>query len=121
MRIPRPAPGKGKHWLLATLALVAASAMAVWWGLAATLTKPTWQTVAFSSQGNQGILLKFEVRRPEGMAVRCQLLAKELGHAVVGTAEVLLPAELGRDVTQTHLIRTTSEAVAAEVRSCREV
>ncbi len=109
-------------WVLATLGLLAMTAVAVWFGLAASLTKPTWQTVGFAAaDGEQGIVLKFLVRRPEGMAVRCQVIAKERSHAIVGTAEVTIPPEWGVEVVTTQLIRTTSPAVAAEVRNCREI
>lgn len=121
MPIPRPAPGRARLWLLATLGILAMTAVAVWFGLSASLTKPTWQTVGFSSPDRSTILLKYSVVRPEGMPVRCLLLAKDGRHAVVGSLEVDLPPEWGSPVENTQAIRTTSQAVVAEVRSCREM
>lgn len=97
------------------------TAIAVWFGLAASVTKPTWQTVGFSSPDRSTIVLKYSVIRPEGMLVRCLLQAKDSRHAVVGSLEVDLPPEWGTNVQTTQAIRTTSQAIVAEVRSCREM
>lgn len=120
MPIPRPAPGRARLWILATLGILAMTAVAVWFGLASSLSKPTWQTLGFTSAGPRAIVVKYSVHRPEGMTVRCRLQAKALSHAVVGSTEVLLPAEWGRIVETTTTVRTTQFAVAAEVRSCQE-
>jgi hypothetical protein len=121
VRLPRPAPGQAVWWVLGSTAIVAATAVMVWFALAASLAKPTWQTLGWIVQDARSVDVKFEVRRPDGMTVRCTVLAKDLSHAVVGSLDVDLPAEWGRSVAQTTRVRTTSQAVMGEVRTCREV
>lgn len=121
MPIPRPAPGKAKLWLLATAGILAMSAIAIWFGLAAVVGKPNWEDRSFKVVSDRETLIKFAVRRPEGMTVRCEVQALDQAHAVVGRSEVILPPELGTEFEQTALIRTTSRAVTARPYQCREV
>ncbi len=97
------------------------SAMAIWWGLAATVTKPNWEPRSFSVVSDRETLIKFAVSRPEGMTVRCEVQALDQAHAVVGSTEVILGPELGKYVEQTAVIRTTSRATTARPYQCREV
>ncbi|MHB8184531.1 MAG: hypothetical protein ACYDDU_00330 [Dermatophilaceae bacterium] len=42
MQIPRPVPGTARGWVFGTLAILLGCAIAVWFGLASTLGKPSW-------------------------------------------------------------------------------
>ena len=121
MRIPRPAPGRGKIWLLATACLLVATAIAIWWGLAATLAKPTWTTITWDVQGDHDIVVKYEVTKPTDMTVVCLFDAQALDHSAVGSKEVTLgpvPERTRRYETQ---LRTTTRAVTGTLRNCREI
>jgi hypothetical protein len=119
--LPRPAPGKARLWILSTLGILAMSAIAIWFGLAAVVGKPNWEARSFKVVSEKETLIKFAVSRPAGMTVRCEVQALDQAHAVVGRAEVVLGPELGAQVEQTALIRTTSRAVTAKPYQCREV
>lgn len=119
MPLPRPPKGQEKLWALGALVIVVSTVIAVWWGLASTLGKPTWRNVAWHVDSPQVTQVTFEVNRPDGMAVTCRIEAQEVGHGVVGSLDVTLPAELGTQVVQTVSVRTTSAAVIGQVRTCR--
>jgi uncharacterized protein DUF4307 len=97
------------------------TAVAVWFGLASTVTKPLWQTVSWKVESPQMTLIKYEVTRPEGMTVSCVFEAQEVAHGLVGRKEIVIPASLGRHVVDSVVLRTSSEAVIGQIRSCREV
>ncbi len=118
---PRPAPGKARLWILATLGIALMSAIAIWFGLASVVGKPNWEPRSFDVLSDKEIILKFAVSRPDGMTVRCEVQALDEAHAVVGRTEVILGPELGKFVEETAMIRTTSRAVVAKPYQCREV
>lgn len=97
------------------------SGIAIWFGLSAVVGKPNWEPRSFKVVSDKETLIKFAVIRPEGMTVRCEVQALDRAHAVVGREEVILGPELGAQVEQTALIRTTSRAVTARPYQCREV
>lgn len=121
MRIPRPAPGRAKIWLLATVALIVATVIATWWGLAATVGKPSWQDVAWDVKDERTIDVKYRVTRPQDMTVVCVIEAQAENHAVVGTLTVTIGPSDRSEVVQTSTLRTTNLAVRGGVRTCRDV
>lgn len=121
MRIPRPARGRAKIWVLATVLFAAATTLAVWWGLAATVNKPSWSTITWNIQSDRDIEVTYRVSKPADMTVLCVVEAQGMDHALVGSREVTLgPSGHREEIYQTWL-RTTTRAVAGKVRNCREI
>jgi len=118
MPLPRPAPGTLKWWVVGTIGVSVGVALAVWFGLSATLGLPAWQTMGFKIVDNRSVWVDFEVHSPDGKDLMCTVHALSRDFAVVGSTEV--PIELGgadsarRQVT----VRTTSLAVTGEVETC---
>lgn len=121
MRLPRPAPGRAKIWLLATIALTVATVIAVWWGLAATVNKPTWQSVTWDIRDDRSVVATYAVSKPTDMTVVCVIEALGMDHALVGSREVTLGPAQEREKTYRTEVRTTARAVSAKLRNCREI
>ena len=116
--LPRPAPGTTKWWVVGTIGIAAGIALAVWFGLSATLGQPSWQTVGYKVVDDQTVRVTFEVSRPGGKALTCTVEALARDFGVVGTAQVDVPASSDETSTQTASLRTTSRAVTGQVRTC---
>jgi hypothetical protein len=119
--IPRPAPGKGRGWALATIGILIGCAMAVWWGLASTVGHPTWTLESYHVIDDRNVDVTYLVSRPAGRDVTCVVRALDRAFATVGLVEVQVPASEGSDgssVRRTTRVRTTNRAVTGVVRSC---
>ena len=116
--LPHPAPGTTKWWVVGTIGIAAGIALAVWFGLSATLGQPSWQTVGYKVVDDQSVRVTFEVSRPGGKALTCTVEALARDFGVVGTAQVSVPASSDETSTQTASLRTTSRAVTGQVRTC---
>ena len=64
MPIPRPAPGSAKRWVVATTGILLGSAMAVWWGLASTVGKPSWTLMSYHVVDDRNVDVTYLVSRP---------------------------------------------------------
>ena len=116
--LPRPARGTLKWWLIGTLGIGAGIALAVWFGLSATLGQPSWETIGYKVVDDQTVRVTFEVNHPDGKALTCTVEALARDFGVVGTARVPVPASADETSTETATLRTTSRAVTGQVRSC---
>ncbi|MDC5696931.1 DUF4307 domain-containing protein [Intrasporangium calvum] len=118
MPLPRPAPGTLKWWVVGTIGIGLGVALAVWFGLSATVGLPAWQTMGFKVVDNRSVWVDFEVYSPGGKDVTCTVHALSRDFAVVGSTEV--PVELGGvdTVRRQVTVRTTSLAVTGAVDSC---
>ncbi|MGW5241861.1 DUF4307 domain-containing protein [Monashia sp. NPDC004114] len=116
--LPRPAPGTTKWWVIGTLGIAAGIALAVWFGLSATLGQPSWQTTGYKVVDDQNVRVTFEVSRPGGKALTCTVEALARDFSVVGTSQVQVPASGDETSTETASLRTTSRAVTGQVRTC---
>ena len=115
--LPHPAPGTTKWWVIGTVGVLAMSAIAVWFGLSATLGRPAFETVGYKVVDDRTVRVTFTLTRPEGRALTCTVEALARDFSPVGTARVEVPA--GPDtVTTTATLRTTSRAVTGQVRDC---
>ncbi|HEX6055161.1 MAG TPA: DUF4307 domain-containing protein, partial [Intrasporangium sp.] len=93
-------------------------ALAVWFGLSATLGLPTWQVTGYKVVDNDSVRVDFEVHSPGGKNLVCTVHALARDFAVVGSTDV--PVQLaGSDSTRTSVtLRTTSRAVTGDVKTC---
>ncbi len=118
MPIPRPAPGKARAWVLGTIAILLACSIAVWFGLASTLGKPSWTTLSYHVVDDRTVDVTYLVSRPTGRDVTCVIRAMDKGFATVGLLGVGIPGSESQSVKLTSRIRTTTRAVTGVVKSC---
>jgi hypothetical protein len=118
MSLPKPAPGTFKWWIIGTIGIGGGIAMAIWFGLSASLGVPTWETLSSKVVNDQTITVRFQVTRPSGQPITCQVRALAKDFATVGSIEVKVPQADGDTSEESVTFRTTTRAVAGEVRTC---
>jgi hypothetical protein len=116
--LPRPAPGQLKWWVVGAVGILAGVALAIWFGLAATLGQPSWQTLGYKVVSDQQVRVDFEVYRPGGTALTCTVEALARDFSPVGTSNVRVPASADETTNESVTLRTTSRAVTGQVRTC---
>jgi hypothetical protein len=118
MPLPKPAPGTLKWWIVGIIGVGGGIALDVWLGLAATLGKPTWQTVSYKVVDDRTVTVTFDVTRPSGQPITCLIQALGADFATVGSIEADLP-QADTDTTREHVtVRTTTRAVTGTVKTC---
>lgn len=118
MSLPKPAPGTLKWWIVGTIGIGGGIAMAIWFGLSATLGVPTWETLSFKVVNDQTVTVKFQVNRPSGQPMTCHVRALAKDFSTVGSVEAKVPRASSDTSEQTVTFRTTTRAVSGEVRTC---
>lgn len=118
MPIPRPAPGTAKWWVVATVGILLGCAMAVWFGLASTVGRPTWTNLSYRVIDDTTVDVTYRVSRPIGREVTCLIRAMDRGFGTVGQVQVAVPGSDQKSVQRTTRLRTTTRAVTGVVRSC---
>ena len=118
MPLPRPAPGTGRWWLVGTVGVVLASAVAVWLALANTVGRVTWVDTGYKVLDDRTVRVEFDVHREPGTAVTCRLEALDRSFGVVGTLDVEIPATDTRAVHHEAQVRTAARAVTGVVKTC---
>ncbi|HEY9493734.1 MAG TPA: DUF4307 domain-containing protein [Intrasporangium sp.] len=118
MPLPRTAPGTLKWWVIGSIGIAIGVALAIWFGLSATVGLPTWQVTGYKVVDDDSVRVDFEVHSPGGEDLTCTVQALAGDFAVVGSTDV--PVELaGADSTRTSVaLRTTSRAVTGDVKTC---
>jgi hypothetical protein len=116
--LPRPAPGQLKWWVIGAIGILAGVALAIWFGLSATLGQPSWQTLGYKVVSDQQVRVDFEVYRPGGTALTCTVEALARDFSPVGTSSVRVPASADETTRMSATLRTTSRAVTGQVKTC---
>jgi Domain of unknown function (DUF4307) len=116
--IPHPAPGTAKWWFVATIGIALGCAVAVWFGLAGTVGRPSWQDLGYRVIDDRTVDVTYLVSRPVGRDVTCLIRALDQGFGTVGLLEVRIPGSDASSVQRTTRVRTTTRAVTGVVRSC---
>src|SRR5690606_514388 len=98
--------------------VIAMTAVAIWFGLAATSGKVSWYNAGFSIVSDEQIDVRFDVRRDPSRAVICDLHALDGDHARVGTGQVTVPPAETSPTRHVEPLRTVSRAVTGYVDSC---
>ena len=118
MPIPRPAPGATKSWVLSAIAIALGCAVAVWFGLASTLGKPTWTNLGYDVIDDRNVDVTYLVSRPSGRDVTCVIQALDQGFGTVGRLDVDIAGSDSQSVKRTTRVHTTTRAVTGVVKSC---
>jgi hypothetical protein len=120
--LPRPAPGTAKWWVIGTLGVAVGVAIAVWFGVSATVGLASWTTTGYKVVDDQTVRVIFELNRPAGKTTTCTIQALARDFSTVGSIDVAYPPPpSGTDsltTTETVTLRTTSRAVTGEVKTC---
>lgn len=106
-------------WTIGILGCLAMTAVAVWWGVSATVGRIQWQMQSYAVVSPAEVTVTYRIDRPRDTAVVCSLKALDSSFGAVGIAEVTIPAGPDRQVTQTSTIRTRALAVTGTVDTCR--
>jgi hypothetical protein len=93
-------------------------ALAVWFGLASTLGKPSWTTLGYHVVDDTTVDVTYLVSRPIGREVKCVIRALDQSFATVGLLDVEIAASEAQSVRRTTRVRTTTRAVTGVVKSC---
>ncbi len=117
MPTSRPAPATRRWWVIGLLGVGGSTALIVWWGLAVTVGAVTPQVTAYAVTSDSSMRLDYQVHRPEGVAVTCELTALDVRKAPVGTVVDEIPAGPS-SVQRTVTLKTAHRAVTGVVTSC---
>lgn len=112
----------GRHarfwWAFGTVAVLAMTALAVWFGIAGSVGKVHWTNTGFELHGDTSVDVRFDVTRDPGRTVVCELQALDESHARVGTTEVTVGPSESSPSRHIESVRTTSAATTGYVDSC---
>ena len=83
MPLPRTAPGTLKWWVIGSIGVALGVALAIWFGLSATLGLPSWQTMGYRVVDDGSVWVDFEAHSPDGKDLICTVHALAGDFAVV--------------------------------------
>lgn len=92
---------------------------AVWFGMSAT-RGITWNQAGYEVVDGTQVKVSFDIVHQNGQPVKCRLTAYDVDHAVVGRADVTLPASDYASTRYTRTIRTAAPATIGELTSCEQ-
>ena len=116
MPVPRPQPGQLKWWVIGALGIGGGIALAVWFGLAATLGQPSWQTYGYSVVDDQSVKVTFDVTRPDGLPLTCTVQAMARDFSTVGRVDAAIPQSDTETTLAGQLVELSLEAVVGLLR-----
>lgn len=111
-------PGRRKAVGLAAVLVLVGSLIAVWFGLAASVNWPVQRDLSYTVHNAGLTTVRFEVTKPPEMTAVCDVVAQEVGKAVVGRTPVTIPPSTERTTRHEVEVRTTTLAVIGLVKTC---
>ncbi|MEO6789904.1 MAG: DUF4307 domain-containing protein [Ornithinibacter sp.] len=118
MPLPRPAPGTTRWWVVGTVGCLAAVAFIIWWGITTTVGSVRPEVTAYEVQSDSMVLVEYDLHRPQGVAVVCQVVGLDNNKGRVGAVEDRVPASGPASVHRVVSVRTSARAVTGVVDSC---
>lgn len=107
-----------RWWVLGVLGVLAGTAVAVWFGLSATVGRVHWIDTGHLIVSEREVQVRFDLRRDPERAVECELQALDSSHARVGTTTVRIEPAATSPTRHIETVRTTSPAVTGYVDRC---
>ncbi len=104
-------------WVFGTLGVLAMSAVAIWFGIAAS-AGVSWTNTGYVVVDEQQVQVRFDLVRDPSRAVSCVLEAQDERHAVVGATTVVVPAEASSPSRHIETVRTATLSVTGYVDTC---
>jgi len=108
-----------RWWVVGTIGVAIGVALAVWFGLSASLGEVTWQDTGYQLHGDRAVDVRYDVTGATGRPVTCTIRALDRQHGAVGTVQVRLPASKQSTTHHVTRVRTTTAAVTGTVQSCQ--
>lgn len=105
-------------WIIGTIGVAAMTAIAIWFGIAATSGKVHWVDTGFDVISDEQIDIRFDLRRDPSRAVVCDLHALDEHHGRVGTGQVTVPPADQSPSRHIKPLRTVARAVSGYVDTC---
>ncbi len=121
MPLPRPAPGTTRWWVVGATGCLLAVGVIIWWGIVSTVGSVRPEVTAYAVKSDSVVLVEYDLHRPEGVPVVCQVVALDSGKGRVGAVEDRVPASGPSSVHREVRVRTSARAVTGVVDSCVRV
>ncbi len=121
MALPRPEPGTGRWWAIGTVGIALAVALVAWWGWSTTAGAVRPQVTAYEVVSDSEVRVEYDLTRPVGVAVDCEIAALDRRKGRVGVTADHVPAEGPAVVHREVTVRTSARAVTGVVQSCVRV
>lgn len=118
---PSPGPAdrqRRRWWVAGIVGVLAMTAIAVWFGIAATAGRVHWTNTGFQVHDDTRIEVRFDLVRDPAREVVCRLEALDAGHGPVGSTEVTVEATPSSPSRHTAELRTVTRATTGYVDSC---
>ncbi len=115
----RAATSTRTWWIVGTIGVLLMSALAVWFGIAATVGRVHWSDAGFKVMADDRVEVRFDLTRDPDRSVVCLLQAQDERHAVVGSVETTIGAVASSPSRHIATVRTAGPAVAGHVERCR--
>lgn len=111
-------PARRRVVAAAAVLVVVGSVIAAWFGISAVVGWPVQRDLAYEVHDSGSVTVRFEVTKPPAMTATCEVVAQEVGKAVVGRADVVIPPAEARTTQHEVTLRTTTLAVIGLVKTC---
>lgn len=105
----------------AGIAVAAGSLVAAWFGWESAADWPVPRDLAYTVHDPASTTVRFAVTKPPEMTAECEVIAQEVGKAVVGRDTATIPPSLQPTTEHEVTLRTTTLAVHGSVRTCEPV
>lgn len=106
-------------WIVGITGVLVMSAIAVWFGLSATVGRVSWVDSGHEIVSDDRVDVRFDLNRDPSRSVVCVLEAQDERHAVVGQVETTIGASERSPSRHVATVRTAGPAVTGYVESCR--
>lgn len=107
-----------KWWVIGGILIGAFVALCIVWGYSMAKDNIDYNTVGYTIDSDSQVTIQYQVERPVGRAVTCQLRAMNGGFLTVGSLDITVPADAPAQVQSKAVLRTTSRAVTGTVKVC---
>lgn len=115
---PPRSPSTRRWWVIGTVAVVLMTAVAVWFGLAASLGRVHWYYTGHEIVSDSRVDVRFDLRRDPSRAVVCQLEAQDDSHTVVGRTLVEVGPTEESPSRHIEQVATATRAVTGYLTTC---
>ncbi|MGO0574869.1 DUF4307 domain-containing protein [Ornithinimicrobium panacihumi] len=105
-------------WIFGTLAVAAATALAVWFGISATAGRVHWVYTGHDVVSESQVDIRFDLRRDPSRAVTCELEAQDGSHTVVGRTTVEVGPTDSSPSRHIESVQTATEAITGYLTQC---
>lgn len=105
-------------WLIGTIAVLAMTAIAVWFGVTAAHGNVQWINTGHQVVSDTTVDVRFDLRRDASRAVTCQLEAQDFSHRVVGRTEVRIGTSSESPSRHIAQVQSAARAVTGYVEQC---